>query len=239
MKRFSFFLQEEENLQEGINDPNLFKAIFMAGGPGAGKSFVSTKATDVTQGLKVINSDTALEFLLKKAGMSKEMIGMTPEELEKFAQKRARGRDITAKMKKLYLNGKLGLIIDSTAEEYKRIVREKKELEDAGYDTFMIFVNTSLEVAQANNQRRDRVLDPKIVETAWKDVQKNIGRLTNLFKGSFQIVDNDKDEKDPKMINVFRRLTRYVKAYLKRPLKSKLAKQWIADRQKLVQKGKS
>ena len=41
------------------------------------------------------------------------------------------------------------------------------------------------------------------------------------------------------MINVFRRLTRYVKAYLKRPLKSKLAKQWIADRQKLVQKGKS
>ena len=239
MKRFSFFLQEEENLQEGINDPNLFKAIFMAGGPGSGKSFVSTKATDVTQGLKVINSDTALEFLLKKAGMSKEMIGMTPEELEKFAQKRARGRDITAKMKKLYLNGKLGLIIDSTAEEYKRIVREKKELEDAGYDTFMIFVYTSLEVAQANNQRRDRVLDPKIVETAWKDVQKNIGRLTNLFKGSFQIVDNDKDEKDPKMINVFRRLTRYVKAYLKRPLKSKLAKQWIADRQKLVQKGKS
>ena len=239
MKRFSFFLQEEENLQEGINDPNLFKAIFMAGGPGAGKSFVSTKATDVTQGLKVINSDTALQFLLSKAGMSKKMIGMTPEELEKFAQKRARGRDITAKMKKLYLNGKLGLIIDSTAEEYKRIVREKKELEDAGYDTFMIFVNTSLEVAQANNQRRDRVLDPKIVETAWKDVQKNIGRLTNLFKGSFQIVDNDKDEKDPKMINVFRRLTRYVKAYLKRPLKSKLAKQWIADRQKIVQKGKS
>ena len=239
MKRFSFFLQEEENLQEGINDPNLFKAIFMAGGPGAGKSFVSTKATDVTQGLKVINSDTALQFLLSKAGMSKKMIGMTPEELEKFAQKRARGRDITAKMKKLYLNGKLGLIIDSTAEEYKRIVREKKELEDAGYDTFMIFVNTSLEVAQANNQRRDRVLDPKIVETAWKDVQKNIGRLTNLFKGSFQIVDNDKDEKDPKMINVFRRLTRYVKAYLKSPLKSKLAKQWIADRQKLVQKGKS
>ena len=239
MKRFLFFLQEEENLQEGINDPNLFKAIFMAGGPGAGKSFVSTKATDVTQGLKVINSDTALQFLLSKAGMSKKMIGMTPEELEKFAQKRARGRDITAKMKKLYLNGKLGLIIDSTAEEYKRIVREKKELEDAGYDTFMIFVNTSLEVAQANNQRRDRVLDPKIVETAWKDVQKNIGRLTNLFKGSFQIVDNDKDEKDPKMINVFRRLTRYVEAYLKRPLKSKLAKQWIADRQKLVQKGKS
>ncbi len=239
MKRFSFFLQEEENLQEGINDPNLFKAIFMAGGPGSGKSFVSTKATDVTQGLKVINSDTALEFLLKKAGMSKEMIGMTPEELEKFAEKRARGKDITAKMKKLYLNGKLGVIIDSTAHDYKRIAKEKKEMEDAGYDTFMIFVNTSLDVAQANNLRRDRKLDPKIVEDSWKDVQKNIGRLTNLFRGSFEIVDNDKDEKDPKMINVFRRLTRYVKGYLKRPLKSKLAKQWIADRQKIVQKGKS
>jgi|TARA_Y100000034_G_scaffold127386_1_gene180099 dephospho-CoA kinase len=239
MKRFSFFLQEEEILQEGINDPNLFKAIFMAGGPGSGKSFVSTKATDVTQGLKVINSDTALEFLLKKAGMSKKMIGMTPEELEKFAAKRTRAKEMTAKIKKLYLNGKLGVIIDSTAHDYKRIAKEKKEMEDAGYDTFMIFVNTSLDVAQANNLRRDRKLDPKIVEDSWKDVQKNIGRLTNLFRGSFEIVDNDKDEKDPEMVNLFRRLTRYVKAYLKRPLKSKLAKKWIAERQKLVQKGKS
>ena len=239
MKRFSFFLQEEENLQEGINDPNLFKAIFMAGGPGSGKSFVSTKATDVTQGLKVINSDTALEFLLSKAGMSKEMIGMTPKELAKFAEKRTRAKEMTAKMKKLYLNGKLGLIIDSTAHDYKRIAKEKKEMEEAGYDTFMIFVNTSLEIAQANNLRRDRKLQPKVVEDSWKDVQKNIGRLTNLFRGSFEIVDNDKDEKDPKMINVFRRLTRYVKGYLKRPLKSKLAKKWIAERQKIVQKGKS
>ena len=239
MKRFSFFLQEEENLQEGINDPNLFKAIFMAGGPGSGKSFVSTKATDVTQGLKVINSDTALEFLLSKAGMSKEMIGMTPKELAKFAEKRTRAKEMTAKMKKLYLNGKLGLIIDSTAHDYKRIAKEKKEMEEAGYDTFMIFVNTSLEIAQANNLRRDRKLQPKVVEDSWKDVQKNIGRLTNLFRGSFEIVDNDKDEKDPEMVNLFRRLTRYVKAYLKRPLKSKLAKKWIAERQKIVQKGKS
>ena len=27
-----------EPIEEGVNDPNIFKAVFMAGGPGAGKS---------------------------------------------------------------------------------------------------------------------------------------------------------------------------------------------------------
>ena len=28
-------------LQEGVYDPGIFKAFFMAGGPGSGKSFIS------------------------------------------------------------------------------------------------------------------------------------------------------------------------------------------------------
>ena len=52
-------------LDEGIFDPSIFKAIFLAGGPGSGKSYVVDKTTRGL-GLKLVNSDATLEKLLKK-----------------------------------------------------------------------------------------------------------------------------------------------------------------------------
>ena len=52
-------------LQEGLYDPNIFKAFFLAGGPGSGKTFVTRGAFGGT-GLRVINSDQAFENALKK-----------------------------------------------------------------------------------------------------------------------------------------------------------------------------
>ena len=33
-------------LREGLNDPDIFKAFFLAGGPGSGKSFVAGKTLE-------------------------------------------------------------------------------------------------------------------------------------------------------------------------------------------------
>ena len=63
-------------LEEGVNDPAIFKAVFLAGGPGSGKSFVVGKSALTSFGLKLVNSDNAFEQALKKAGMEK-----TPENI--------------------------------------------------------------------------------------------------------------------------------------------------------------
>ena len=42
MKEFKGF--KEQYLQEGVYDPGIFKAYFLAGGPGSGKSFVTKSA---------------------------------------------------------------------------------------------------------------------------------------------------------------------------------------------------
>ena len=55
-----------QKLQEGVYDPNIFKAFFLAGGPGSGKSFVVRKTTGGL-GLKIVNSDNTFEKLLKDA----------------------------------------------------------------------------------------------------------------------------------------------------------------------------
>ena len=51
-------------MDEGVNDPHIFKAVFLAGGPGSGKSFVAKKILGGT-GLRSINSDEVYEFLMK------------------------------------------------------------------------------------------------------------------------------------------------------------------------------
>ena len=61
-----------QELQEGLQDPNIFKAFFLAGGPGSGKSFVVRKTTGGT-GLRIVNSDDLFEKYLKDAGFDMDM----------------------------------------------------------------------------------------------------------------------------------------------------------------------
>ena len=87
----------------------------------------------------------------------------------------------------------------------------------------MIFVNTSLDVALARNEKRPRKLPEKLVVTSWNNVQKNIGKFSNLFKNRFIIVDNN-DPNEPPHIEVFKR----VKTLAKKKVTNGIAKAWIA-----------
>ena len=206
-------------LQEGLNDPNIFKAFFLAGGPGSGKSYVVRKTTGGT-GLKVVNSDDAFEKLLKDAGLS---LKMPPEEEEPRDVVRGKAKALTSKSKGNYLDGRLGLVIDGTGRDYDKVSKEKRELENLGYDCYMIFVNTSLDVALQRNIERERSVPEDIVIKSWKGVQSNIGKFNNLFKSGMIIVDNNKADEDI-IISVFRR----IKALLKNKVTNSRAKQWVS-----------
>ena len=66
--KFQRYLSEWEILLEGVYDPSIFKAIFLAGGPGSGKSFVAGETTP-GHGLKMVSSDVLFEKLAKEAGI--------------------------------------------------------------------------------------------------------------------------------------------------------------------------
>jgi cytidylate kinase len=204
-------------LQEGINYPNIFKAFFLAGGPGSGKSYVVRKTTGGT-GLKVVNSDPAFEKLLKDAGMSLKMTGDDPRRDEV----RGKAKELTKKIGKNYIEGRIGLIIDGTGKEYDGIAKQKAELESIGYDCYMIFVNTSLDVALERNLKRERTVPEDITIRSWRSVQNNIGKFNNLFKNGMIIVDNNKADEDI-ILSVFRR----VKTLLKNKVTNRRAHQWM------------
>ena len=207
-----------DELQEGVYDPNIFKAFFLAGGPGSGKSYVVRKTTGGT-GLKVVNSDNAFEKFLKDANLS---LKMPEDETDARKPVRDRAKEITKKQQANYLEGRLGLIIDGTGHNFDKIATQSNGLRQLGYDTHMIFVNTSLDVALERNASRSRSVPESIVVKSWRDVQSNIGKFNNHFKGNMVIVDNN-DAGDDILFGVFKR----IKGLLRKKIQNNRAKAWI------------
>lgn len=179
--------KEQTQLDEGVNDPSIFKAVFLAGGPGSGKSFVVGKTALQALGFKLINSDDAFEAGLRKAGLS-----TSPEDIASAQGQEIRSgaKALTGRKMKLALAGRLGLVIDGTGKDYNKIKKQVDELRKIGYAVKMIFVNTDLETALARNKARPRSVPDELVQKMWKDVQKNIGKFQGLFRNRMIVIDN-------------------------------------------------
>ena len=212
-----------KELQEGVYDPNIFKAFFLAGGPGSGKSYVVGRTTAMF-GMRIVNSDEVFEKMIKNAGMTMKMDTALGRQQEPERDKlRDTAKRITKLRQKNYIEGRLGLIIDGTGKDYNKIEGQMRELQQLGYESHMIFVNTSLDVALERNQKRDRTLPEPIVVKSWNDVQKNIGKFSQLFKNKFIIRDNNKKDE-----NVIKDVYKRVRALAMKKVTNGIAKQWIA-----------
>ncbi len=208
-------------VDEGVNDPSIFKAVFLAGGPGSGKSYV-TRNTTGGHGFKMVNSDDAFELFMKKAGMSLDMMGMSADDVKKKDAIRDKAKAITKKQMKGFIDGRLGIVIDGTGKDYGKIQKQMKELEGIGYTCYMIFVNTSLETAQYRNKKRARSLEADMVEKLWSRVQENMGKFQKLFRDGFLIVDNN-DHSEDVMPEVWKKVGKFAKS----KIKNIIAIKWI------------
>ena len=214
-----------QELVEGLNDPNIFKAFFLAGGPGSGKSFVVGKTTGGT-GLKIVNSDDVFEKYLKDAGFEMDMTTAKAELQQEPRDKlRDRAKVVTKMKQDNYVDGRLGLVIDGTGADYDKIVRQSIGLKQLGYDTHMIYVNTSLDVALDRNSKRERKVSTSIATKSWKDVQANLGKFSQHFRRNMIIVDNNDVLEDDG--TVFNNVLRQVRGLLKKKVRNPTAHQWI------------
>ena len=209
-------------LQEGVYDPNIFKAFFLAGGPGSGKSFVVRKTTGGL-GLRIVNSDVTFEKLIKDADIDLDFRNMSPEREKERDVIRAKAKAITQRQQSNLIAGRLGLVIDGTGKEYDRISSQATGLRNLGYETYMIFVNTSLDTALDRNNKRRRKLPADIVKDSWNGVQKNIGKFQNYFGSkNFIIVDNNKADED-----VFNKVFKVIRKLATKKVTNYIATSWI------------
>ena len=227
--------EEFETLSEGVHDQGIFKAVFLAGGPGSGKDYVMNNTLE-GQGLTEINSDKALEFLMDKEGLDKMM---PADETEKRNLVRGRAKNITELRQQLALLGRNGLIINGTGDDVVKTKNIKDQLEKLGYETSMLLVNTRDDISAQRNlergQRGGRAVPEPIRKEKWDNVQYARTEYAQMFGGNYSEFDNSEDlrQADPEtvkakkaeLLSLFNKFKEFVAA----PPQSQEAQFWTAN----------
>jgi len=223
-------------LREAQGSP---KAVILAGAPGAGKGYI-LRGLDLG-GLKVMNVDDIYVPLLKKANVSLDLKNATPEERsEQAKQMAAANKQFKGEMEQI-IAGKESFILDGTAASYNTTAKLKNELDEAGYDVFMLYVYTDLERSLSQNQDRytksggeDRSLAPAIVMRTWKGVTDNLPKYEELFGNNFVAVANTLDDR---MQDIDKIIKKYLKPFTPQGTKPKTpAQQKKSDERKAKDK---
>jgi len=226
----------ESILAEGVHDKGIFKAVFLAGGPGSGKDYVLSNTLD-GHGMIEMNSDKAFEYLLDKEGLDKTM--PDNEEAQRNAI-RKKSKDVTEIRHRMALQGRNGLIINGTGADPKEYIEIKRRLDKLGYDTSMIMVNTDDEVSRARNVERGknggRTVPESIRKQKWEAVQAARAEFGKIFRNSYIEFDNSEDlrqaapdvvkAKKEEMKQIYKEIQKFVDA----PPKNEKAKFWIATK---------
>lgn len=179
-------------LKESTKPP---KALILAGAPGSGKGFI-LKSLNLNN-IKVLNIDNYFIELLKQQKVSLDLKNHSSEERSIAAKAMASSNVPFRKEKENIIQNRDSFILDGTASSYKNTLELKNELEDIGYDVFMLYVYTDLERALKQNQERysksggkDRSLLPQIILRNWEQVTNNYVLYKDLFKNNFISVSN-------------------------------------------------
>jgi len=224
----------ESLLIEGVHDKAIFKAVFLAGGPGSGKDYVLDN-TLAGHGMTEMNSDKALEYLMDKKGLDKTMPA-SEEEVRSIV--RGKAKNITELRQRLAILGRNGLIINGTGDDVEKIAKIKKELESVGYESSMVLVNTADEVSKQRNidrgQRGGRTVPENIRKEKWDGVQAGRPEFAKMFGDNYMEFDNSEDlrnaspevvkAKKDEMLEMFAR----IKDFVSTPPKNSVADAWVA-----------
>ena len=205
------------------------KAIILAGAPGAGKSsIVGDIISDL--GLKVLNIDDDFIANLKQAGVSLDLKKADAEGRSKAAQAMQAAQKSYQQRLAKDIENKENIVIDGTAASYKKTEQLKKDLENAGYSVFMVYVYSSLEKSLRKNEDRfersggeDRSLMPSIVIQTWANVTKNFIPYKDLFGNNFVATTKDKKLADAQNLEDI--INKYVEPFTPTDTKPKTDKE--------------
>jgi predicted ABC-type ATPase len=197
-------------LMEGIHDPIIFKAVFMAGTPGSGKSTVR-KELFGGLGMKVTDVDEIRRAHIK---------------LGKPADYATQG-NLAQRLGYQYMRGRLGIIMDTTAWHLPSIADTTHKLRTMGYDVGMIHVFSPLDVSLARVKERahitGRTVPEEEVEKRFASLKHNTTSYARMFGDHYWFVDNSGSF--PKLSHV----RSQIMSWLTTPSTSPAAQEWLAQ----------
>jgi predicted kinase len=194
-------------LIEGQHNKATLKFVFLAGGPGSGKNFVAQQLFNMgknssfsADGMKLISFDNIFENELRVRGYDPaELNNLTPNEewgLMSEANPHSvyrRCRDLVKQQLKHHIKQGDGIIFDGTGRDANSYFRKKDDAAYLGYDTFMVFVDTSVQKALERNAKRSRKLPDELVARHTRSVGYNKKAFEKDFGKNMLVINNDQD----------------------------------------------
>lgn len=213
------------DIEEGVNDPHIFKCIFLFGPMGAGKSTVARPLLSAT-GLRTVNLDNFNEMFVRKGQVPTGHL--SPDQLERSWQ-------LSQKQQANFVEGRLGIIIDGSGRNPETALGAIDMMMNLGYEFMMIFVDVSMETSIQRQQQRaekqrqqwgsGREVDAKFAEETYKQVKANLGRYSAYFgPNRFVYINN---ETTPNLSEAAKK----VDAFLNAPITQPEALEWIQSQQ--------
>ena len=159
------------------------KAVVMAGGAGAGKSYVLNQLS--LDSLKQYNADKYIE---DPDSPMYNKLGPAAAQNDK---------DVNAAIDK-----RESFVWDTTTSGV-RFTNTLKKLIEQGYDTYMVMVYTHPMISYMQNFSRKRNIPGPAVFSTWRNVYQKIDEFNKLLKGNLSIFVNDYNGKFKKEIEGF------------------------------------
>jgi len=218
-------------LNEGIEDRGILKAMFLAGTPGAGKSYTVKKLKDGTIEPKVVNTDRFFEHFGKKLGIkldtdeNADNLWKMYEDKIYLLNKNSLGH---------YLNSMLPLIIDGTSVSPNNLLLRVGILESLGYDTSMVYIDTDLDTALKRNDSRPRRVPEDFIIKSYHMIQKSEDFYKRKFSHFLKIRNNDGEMNDDIILNSFRKVSGFFKSPVSNPVGQEVVDRLRSSKEKYL-----
>lgn len=204
-------------------DYGLFKAIFISGVPGSGKDIIIREAIANSFATEM-NTATAINILNDKHKLHES------------------SRD----PRRESIRNRQSVIITGTTNEEHSITAIREELEELGYDTMMIFVNTTNDASKKRNEKHDKMMVESIRQRRWYEGQKVSENFQKTFT-KYMEYDNSLDLKEANIFDISAKEEEIHNIYetcanfFDAPVQSEIAETWLyrngkANYEKLFEK---
>lgn len=216
-----------QSLQESINDKGRLKAVFVCGGPGAGKSYTITTIQDGTISPRIVNSDKMYEFLGKMGRVDVTDTNAWNAVADTVKQ-------TTQAQLALYVNSMLPLFVDSTSADAGNLLRRKGILESMGYDVGLIWIHTELDTALARAAQRERAVPENFIRNVYDNAQEAKSFLMARFDWKMEISNSDGELTDAVIKKAFNATRSFFMADVQNPIGTRNLRELAAANQKYL-----
>ena len=169
-------LIQEIKLQEAVKSgikqvEHPFKAFFILGPAGSGKTFIKDAALKLPNSFVSVNTDEAIEKVFPKFGLT---LKFAEGDVEKKQEVRKLLQQAVSDKTKRKINQALPILFDTTGENTDKMKTIMRSLVDIGYDVGVFMINVPPDFSVEADQSRPRTVGADLTRQISNNYQKEI-----------------------------------------------------------------